>query len=852
MSEINRNDYPVNIEDIMHTAYLQYSLSVNIGRAIPDVRDGLKPANRRILYAMHKLGLSKSHSYTKSAKVVGEVIGNYHPHGDASVYDTLVRMAQDFSMREPLIDGQGNFGSIDGDPPAAYRYTECRLERLAEELLADIDKNTVDMLPTFDESTVEPDVLPSAFPNILVNGSTGIGVGMATNIPPHNLAEVIDATVAFLDNPEISITDLMRHLPGPDFPTGAQICGIGEIKSLYETGRGSIKMRSKYEVVAKNENREQIVFTEIPYAVNKENLIAKIAELVNDKKITGISGVRDESSKRTGIRIVVDVKRGFIPDIVLNQLFAHTQLESVFGAGMMLVHNKRPKMMNLKEILEAYIEHRLEVVTRRIRFELEKAEARAHILEGLLIAVANIDDVVRIIRESKDKESAGAALIGRFKLSRIQVGAILDMRLHQLTGLEIEELRAEYEQLMKRIAELKALLADRKLRIELIKTELLAVKEKYGNPRRTEITHADNDFQIADLIQRHSCVITVSKSGYIKRVNIEAFDVQHKGGKGVRAMETRDDDYVEHVFNADSHDIIFFFSDKGTMYWLNVYEIPEGQRAGKGKAIINLIKVEPGELVKAMITVGESDLQRDDLYLVMATRNGVVKKTVLSAFKNLRKTGIRALNIEETDDLVGVAVTKGWEDILLCTAKGMACRFNEQDVRAMGRTAMGVTGMRFKLKEDHVISMETLDCREEIESDEEAAAKGGPQILVVSDGGMGKRSFFSTYRKTRRGAKGVTNMKLREGESVINTLQVEDKDEILVMTEKGQTVRVPVSEIRLVGRATKGVRIMRTNSDDKITGVVKVIEVEADPQKNGDSAESGSKNGKNAETENGN
>lgn len=832
MSEINKNDYPVNIEEIMHTAYLQYSLSVNIGRAIPDVRDGLKPANRRILYAMHKLGLSKSHAYTKSAKVVGEVIGNYHPHGDASVYDTLVRMAQDFSMREPLIDGQGNFGSIDGDPPAAYRYTECRLERLAEELLADIEKNTVNMLPTFDEATLEPEVLPSAFPNVLVNGSTGIGVGMATNIPPHNLGEVIDGVIALLDNPQLSITDLMRYIPGPDFPTGAQICGIGEIKNLYETGKGSIKIRAKYEIINKNENREQIIFTEIPYAVNKENLIAKIAELVNDKKITGISAIRDESSKRAGIRIVVDVKRGFIPDVVLNQLFAHTQLESVFGALFMLVHNKRPKMMNLKEILEAYVEHRLEVITRRIKFELEKAEARAHILEGLLIALANIDEVVKIIRNSQDRQLAAETLIAKFNLTKIQADAILDMRLHQLTGLESDELRNEHQQLIAKIAELKAILADKQLRIDIIKKELSIVKDKYANPRRTQITHADTDFEIADLIQRHSCIITVSRSGYIKRVNVDEFDVQHKGGKGVKGMETRDDDCVEHVFNADSHDIIFFFSDKGTMYWLNVYEIPEGQRAGRGKAIINLIKVEPGEQIKAMITVSKEDLEREDLYLFMATKNGVVKKTVLSAFKNLRNAGIRALNIEETDDLVAVAITKGSDDIILSSAKGMACRFNEQDVRAMGRAAHGVTGMKFKITGDYVVSMENLECGEELENDEEAARQGGAQILVVSDGGMGKRSFFSTYRKTHRGAKGVTNIKLREGESVITTLQVQDSDEILLMTEKGQTVRVPVSEIRLVGRATKGVRIMRINPDDKITGVVKVLKIDAEDTNN--------------------
>ncbi|HRR28809.1 MAG TPA: DNA gyrase C-terminal beta-propeller domain-containing protein, partial [Victivallales bacterium] len=612
----------------------------------------------------------------------------------------------------------------------------------------------------------------------------------------------------------------------PDFPTGARICGIGAIKSLYETGKGSIKIRAKYEIISKGENREQIIFTDIPYAVNKENLIAKIAELVNDKKITGISAIRDESSKRAGIRIVVDVKRGFIPDVILNQLFAHTPLESAFGALLMVVHNKRPKLMNLKEILEAYCEHRLEVVTRRTQFELEKAEARAHILEGLLIAVKNIDDVVRIIKESKDRNSASEALILKFGLTKIQADAILEMRLHQLTGLEIEKLKAEYDELIKKIADLKAILADKQLRIDLIKKELLVIKEKYATPRRTEITHIDTDFQIADLIQKHSCLITVTRSGYIKRVDIDEFDIQHKGGKGVKGMETRDNDYVEHIFNAHSHDIILFFSDKGSMYWLNVYEIPEGQRAGKGKAIINLIKLDPSEKIKAMITVSKEDIERDDLYLVMATKNGIIKKTVLSAFKNLRNTGIRALHIDDNDDLIGVSVTKGWEDIILSSAKGMACRFNEQDIRPMGRTAYGVTGMRFKIPGDYVISMETLDCADEIETDEEAAKKGATQILVVSDGGMGKRSYFSTYRKTRRGAKGITNIKLREGELVVATLQVEDSDEVLIMTEKGQVVRVPVSEIRLVGRAAKGVKVMRLNEDDKITGVAKVLKLD--------------------------
>ena len=848
--DIKRNDLPVNIEDIMHTAYLQYSLSVNVGRAIPDVRDGLKTGNRRILYAMKQLGLSKSHSYTKCAKVVGEVIGNYHPHGDQSVYDTLVRMAQDFAMRAPLIDGQGNFGSIDGDPPAAYRYTECRMQRLAEELLVDIEKKTVNMNPTFDETTNEPEVLPARFPNLLVNGTTGIGVGMATNIPPHNLGEVIDAVIALLDDPSMSILELMHHIQGPDFPTGATIRGLGEIHRLYHTGRGVIKLRAKAEVIEKN-NREQILVTEIPYAVNKENLVKKIADLVKDKKITGISALRDETSRRAGIRIVADIKKNAIGSVVLNQLYAHTSLETGIACCLLVIDKNKPRIMNLKQILQAYIDHRLEVITRRTRFELDKAEARAHILEGLLIAVKNIDEVVKIIRESRDKATACEALMERFELTKLQANAILEMRLHQLTGLAIEDLQTEYDELLKHIEYLKSILASRQLRIDIIKEELIEVKTKYSDPRRTDIEHSDADFSIADLIERHACVITVSNTGYIQRVPTDTFKTQHRGGKGVKGMETKDEDYIEHLFVADSHDLIFFFSEKGTMYWLNVYDIPEGSRTSKGKAIINLIKVESGERIQAMLTLSKEDLENENLYITMATRNGYVKKTELPAFKNLRNAGIRAIKIEEDDDLIGAEITDGTKEILLSTAKGMACHFMESEIRSMGRTTRGVTGIRFKLQDDYLVGMLAVSpstAADEIADDEDIPEtpdednediievdSADPQVLVISNKGMGKRSFVNTYRLTRRGAKGVVSIRLKADEEVVNAIHVEKGDEIILSTKLGQTVRIPTDEIRTVGRASKGVKIMNLRSeDDCIASVAKLMEVNFDDDESND------------------
>ena len=871
MSENSPNDFLVSIEDIMHTAYLQYSLSVNIGRAIPDVRDGMKPCNRRILYAMRQLGLTKSHATVKCAKVVGEVLGNYHPHGDASVYDTLVRMAQDFSMREPLVEGQGNFGSIDGDPPAAYRYTECRMERLTEELLNDIEKETVNMMPTFDEANTEPEVLPAKFPNLLVNGSVGIGVGMATCIPTHNLGETIDATIYMLEHPTASVRELMSCLPGPDFPTGGIICGIDPIRSLYETGHGVIKIRAKADIVEKN-NHEQIIVTEIPYAVNKEMMVKKIAELVGEKKINGISDIRDESSKERGIRIVIDIKRGFMGNVILNQLYTHSQMESVMGCNMLVVDHNRPRVMNLPQILQAFLDHRFEVVTRRAQFELKKAEARAHILEGLLIAVNNIDEVVKIIRDSRTKEAAATALIDRFGLTRIQVNAILDMRLHQLTGLAIEDLQADYDEIMKQIAYLKELLASREMRIQLIKEELLYVKERYADKRRTEITYDDGDLDIADLIPRHSCVITVSDTGYIKRVPADTYQTQHRGGVGIVGMKTKDEDHVAHLFNADSHDIIFFFTDKGFMYWLNVYDIPEGVRTGNGKAIVNLIKIEPGEQIKAMLTLNKSMFDMENMSIVMATRNGVVKKTALSQFKNLRNVGLRALIIEEGDDLIGAELASGTDEVILSTAKGMACRFVETDIRSMGRAARGVTGIRFKIEDDYIVSMEVVpgenaeaalnaapidddaeppadDAAEDVADDvnEDAADtdddaeteedNGKPQLLVVTSGGMGKRSYVDKYRLTRRGAKGVKNMNLDEGETVVAALRVKEDDELLITTERGQITRIPVSEIRKVGRNSKGVRIMNLRKNDRITSVSCIVQVEVENKPEDDGEE---------------
>ena len=844
MSDITYKDIPLNIEDIMHTAYLQYSLSVNVGRAIPDVRDGMKPVNRRILYAMNKMGIGKGHATVKCAKVVGEVMGNYHPHGDAAIYDALARLAQPFSMRAPLIDWQGNYGTIDGDPPAASRYTECRMERLAEEMLADIEKDTVDMVPNFDESTVEPSVLPAKFPQLLVNGTTGIGVGMATNIPPHNLGEVIDATIALLDNPQATVDELMQYLPGPDFPTGAVIRGRATIRQFYQTGHGSVRLRAKADIIEHN-GREKIVISEIPYTVNKAQEVKHIAQLVKDKVITGITDLRDTSSKKNGVCITIEVAKNAMAQVVLNQIYSHTMFETSLGCTMLVVDHNRPRTMNLVQVLQAYIDHRLEVIVRRTIFEVKKAEARVHILEGLIKALDLIDQVVATIKESDNRQNAIDNLSVRFGFSALQASAIVDMRLHQLTHLAIEALQSELADLQAKLAYWHEVLESREKRLQVIKEELTDIRQRYAEPRRTEITTDDSDLNIADLIPRHSCVITVSDTGYIKRVPADTYRTQHRGGKGIIGMETREEDHVAHLFNADSHDLIFFFTDRGFMYWLNVYEIPEGARTGKGKAIINMIKVEAGERICAMLTVSQDELSDPGNYIVLASKRGFIKKSSLSLFKNLRRVGLRALVIEEDDDLIGAAISRNGDEVLLSTKLGMACRFDQNDdqIRPMGRTARGVTGMRFKLEDDEVVSLEIIrepsfeepeelteeeaDAANVPENDAEDIYSVGPEVLVVTDGGMGKRSCVSTYRKTNRGARGVTNIKLREGESVLSVVQVTADDELLMTTERGQLVRIPVGEIRRVGRASKGVKIMNLNAKDRITGVAKIIEVDA-------------------------
>jgi DNA gyrase subunit A len=870
---IQKNDIPFAIEDIMHGAYLQYSLSVNVGRAVPDVRDGLKVGNRRILYAMRQLGFTKSHAYTKCAKVVGEVIGNYHPHGDQAVYDTLVRMAQDFSMRYPLVDGQGNFGSIDGDSAAAYRYTECRMERLTEELLADLEKETVDMRTTFDEKTLEPSVLPARFPNLLVNGATGIGVGMATSIPPHNLGEVIDATIAIIDQPGIGIAELMHYLPGPDFPTGGIIQGIRSINALYHTGRGSVRIRGKASIEEK-QGKEQIIITEIPYALNKENLVLKIADLVNEKRITGISGLEDLSSSRVGIRIVIDIKKGAIASVVLNQLYSMTPLESVMGAQFLVVDRNRPRTLNLKQILEAYIDHREDVIIRRTRFELKKAEDRDHIVQGLLIAQANIDDVVRIIRESANRDDASRTLMARFELSERQVKAILEMRLYQLTNLAVDELRNEHEELTRRIEHLKRLLASRKKIMDVVREELIEVRNRYADARRSLIVPAEREIDMEDLIPRGICVVPLSATGYIKRVPADTYEAQNRGGKGVRGMRTRDEDYVDKLLTCCTHDIILFFTNKGLMHWLKAYELPEGSRDSQGKAIINLLQLQSDERIRAMISVNEVDVE--GIYVVMATRNGTVKKTELRAFKNLRRRGIIAINLEEGDDLIEVQLTDGKQELLLSSAEGRACRFLESGLRPTGRNSIGVRGMELRNHQGERVTELVAMCvvepedellvitakgmgkrtpiglegdggettpgpessEEDSQDDNDSIASDDEDSEVLDDGSEDssedstpKDSSARRYRRTRRGARGVISIRLREDDRVVAALQVlpdDEEQEILITSVQGQMVRLRVSEFRSTGRAAFGTIIMRLNDGDEVASATLIDELSED------------------------
>ena len=800
----------INIEDEMQRAYIDYSMSVIIGRALPDVRDGLKPGNRRILFAMKERGWTHSKAFVKCAKVVGEVIGNYHPHGDSAVYDTLVRMAQDFSMRNPLIHGQGNFGSIDGDPPAAYRYTECKLERLAEDLLADIDKNTVDMQENFDGTLKEPTVLPARVPNLLINGSTGIAVGMATNIPPHNLGEIVDATIHLIDHPKATVSDLMQFVKGPDFPTSGVIFGFNPIRSMYETGRGLIKVRGVAVIEEEKNGREQIIITEIPYAVNKATLIEKMAELVRDKKIEGISDIRDESSK-DGIRVIIELKRGVMGNVVLNNLYRQTQMETTFGAIMLAIDHGRPRVMNLRDLLQCFINHRFEVITRRTKFDLDKALARAHILEGLRIAIDNLEDVVKIIRQSADRHQARNELMSRFGLSEIQANAILDMRLYQLTGLERDKIEAEYAEVMSLIAYLKDLLAHPAKIFAVIKEDLSEIRKAYGDERRTKIVPDEGEINMEDLIADKGCVITISHTGYIKRVPVDTFREQRRGGKGVAGMDTKDEDFVEHVFSASTHDYLLFFTSTGKVHWKKVYEVPEGSRTSRGKAIVNLLEVQSDEKVAALIRVREFP---DTQHLVFATANGTVKKTNLSAYGNPRAGGIIAIDIEEGDRLIGVRQTNGSDDIMLITRSGMSIRFNESQLRDQGRDTMGVRGISLGRENDAVESIEVVE-------------KGGT-LLCVSENGYGKRTLFDEYPVQNRGGKGVITMKTSDRNGlVVSAHTVHEHEALMMITANGQMIRIAVDDMRTISRNTQGVRLINLDEGDKLVSATPV-EVDAD------------------------
>jgi DNA gyrase subunit A len=799
----------VDIEDEMKSSYLDYAMSVIVGRALPDVRDGLKPVHRRILYAMFREGLLSNRRYSKSAGVVGEVIKKYHPHGDAAVYDALVRMVQDFNMRYPLVDGQGNFGSIDGDPPAAYRYTEVRLTRLAEEMLADIDMDTVDFTPNFDESTLEPLTLPTRIPNLLINGSSGIAVGMATNIPTHNLGEIIDGLLLVLEDPEYPPEKLLKAIPGPDFPTGGFICGRAGIKEAFKTGRGIITLRGRatVEVHPKTE-KESIIVTELPYQVNKARLIEKIAELVRDKKIEGIADLRDESD-RDGMRIVMDLKRGEVAAIILNQLYKHTQLQTTFGVIMLALVNNQPRILSLKETLSLFIDHRKTVVVRRTRYELKQAEERAHILEGLKIALDNLDRVITLIRRAQSPESAREGLMSRFGLSQPQAQAILDMKLQRLTQLEREKLVTEYQETIKRIEYLRSVLGSEALVRKIIKDELLEIREKYADDRRTEIIAEAAEIDVEDLITEEDMVVTITQSGYIKRNPAAIYRSQRRGGKGKIGMGVREEDFVAHLFVASTHDSILFFTDAGKVYWQKVHQIPEAGRAAKGKAIVNLLQLAQGEKITAILPVAEF---REDHFVVMVTRNGIIKKTELSAYSHPRAGGIIALKLDEGDRLIAADLTDGKKEMLIATKKGLFIRFKENQVRPIGRAGMGVRGIRLETGNE-VIGMAVLDPKSE------------NTILVVTDRGFGKRSKLSDYRLQARGGKGIIGIRTtaKNGHAV-NAFQVGEDQEVMLSTAEGKILRLKVKDIRVIGRSTQGVHLIGLEENDRVVSVAVVAE----------------------------
>ncbi len=793
------------LEDEMRESFIDYSMSVIVQRALPDVRDGLKPVHRRILYAMSQAGLSPGRSYKKSATVVGDVLGKYHPHGDSAVYDSMVRMVQDFSLRYPLVDGQGNFGSVDGDSAAAYRYTEARLMPLATELLADIEKETVNYADNFDGSHQEPTVLPARVPNLLINGSSGIAVGMATNIPPHNLREVVAATTALIDNPDLPQEDLELLVTGPDFPTGGFICGREGIRDAYRTGRGRIVMRARAAIESIDANSERIVITEIPFMVNKSRLIEQIAQLVRDKKLTDIRDLRDESD-REGMRIVIELKRDAVPEIVLNRLYRHTQMQSTFGTILLALVDGVPKVMSLRETLQHFIDHRLEVIVRRSEYDLARALEREHILEGLKIAVDNIDEVIKIIRGSKDTETASAQLQESFDLSERQAKAILDMRLARLTGLEIEKLEEELAEVRALIAELQRILGSEEVRMGILKDELAEVSEKYGDDRRSEITHAVGSFNVEDLIVEQDMVVTVSHQGYVKRLPVDTYRAQRRGGRGLRGMDTKEEDFVEHLFVASTHDYLMIFTRRGQCYWKKVWEIPEGSRASRGKPIVNLLNLGPDEKVAAVVPVREFS---EDHFLIFGTRRGIVKKTALSAYGNVRSVGLNAINIAEGDELIEVRVTSGGDEILIASRKGMAIRFNEADARPMGRATGGVRGLNLRAG-DEVVGM--------------VVAREESTVLVVAENGLGKRTPISEYRLQKRGGFGVINLKVSEKTGEVVTVRaVSEEEQLMFITRNGVVNRQRVSEIRVIGRATQGVRLVNLDDGDVVMDVARVV-----------------------------
>ncbi|MFC1479985.1 DNA gyrase subunit A [Candidatus Omnitrophota bacterium] len=804
MYTINEKIVPIYIEEEMKDSYINYAMSVIIGRALPDVRDGLKPVHRRILYAMKDMGIVHSKAFKKCARIVGEVLGKYHPHGDTAVYDSLVRMVQDFSLRYPLINGQGNFGSVDGDSAAAMRYTEARLQQITEWMLKDIEKETVGFRPNFDGSLTEPEVLPAILPNLLLNGSSGIAVGMATNIPPHNLREIVDAVCYLVDHPGCAVDDLIKIVTGPDFPTGALICGKEQILRAYRTGRGSLTLHAKVHVEQKKQGKESIIITEIPYQVNKARLITSIASLVRSKKIEGIADLRDESD-RDGMRVVIDVRRGQNPEVVMNQLYKHTQMKDTFGVIMLAIVDKQPRVMNLKEMLDEFIKHRKEVIIRRTRFDLARAEDRAHILEGLKIAIKNLDEVIKLIKKSKDPEEAKIGLMKKFALSERQALAILAMRLQQLTNLETEKLEKEYLELLKTIEKLKGILASEKKVLEIIKDESLEIKKTFGDERRTEITKAVEEIDIEDLIAEEDMVITLSHAGYIKRFPVSAYKKQRRGGKGVTGAETREEDFVEHLFVASTHDYMLIFTSEGKLHWLKVHEIPQAGRRTKGRPIVNLLGVSGEEKITSVVPVREFTEGR---FVVMATEQGKIKKTSLTAFSKPRKGGIIAITLGKGDQLIGSVLSDGDNQICLATASGKAIRFSEKGIRSMGRSAQGVKGITLK-KKDKAVGMVKADSRD--------------TLLTVTEKGFGKRTEFDAYRIQSRGGSGIINLKvMAKNGAVVGVKSVREENEIMLISTQGMVVRVAVSGISKIGRATQGVRVINLKAADKLTAIASV------------------------------